>query len=171
MSYGLLLLRIVIGGIFFAHGSQKLFGWWGGSGLGGTKGWLAGMGFKVPGAMALLVALAESSGLLFAFGLLTPLAAVGMASAMLVAIAAVHWKNGLWAGSGGYEFNLAILTVAVAVAATGPGRFSLDRALGWDDNISGVWWGLGAIALAAVGAFTVLTVFRGTPPAPAESAG
>jgi putative oxidoreductase len=165
MSYGLLFLRIVIGGIFFAHGAQKLFGWWGGGGLKGTAGWLGSMGFHAPSLMALLVALAESGGLLFALGLLTPLAALGMTSGMLVAIVAVHWKNGFWSSNGGYEFNLALLSAAVTVAATGPGRFSLDRALGWDDNLSGVWWGAAVLGVAIVLASVILGPLRTAPPA------
>jgi len=165
MDYGLLFLRVVIGAIFFAHGSQKLLGWFGGGGLKGTAGWLGSMGFKAPGVMALMVAGAESSGLLFAFGLLTPLAALGMVSAMLVAIATVHWKNGFFAGNGGYEFNLALIAAATAVAATGPGRFSVDRALGLDDNWSGVAWGIGVLVLAALSAAFIVGVLRTPPPA------
>jgi len=111
-----------------------------------------------------MVAGAESSGLLFAFGLLTPLAALGMVSAMLVAIATVHWKNGFFAGNGGYEFNLALIAAATAVAATGPGRFSVDRALGLDDNWSGVAWGIGVLVLAALSAAFIVGVLRTSPP-------
>lgn len=166
MSYGLLLLRVVIGAIFFGHGTQKLFGWWGGGGLKGTAGWLGTMGFRGPSAMSVLVAFGESSGLLFALGLLTPLAALGTASAMVVAIGAVHWQKGFWLANGGYEFNLALLAAVVAVAAIGPGRFSLDRAIGWDDNLSGVWWGVGVLALALAAGAVILGPLRTTPPAP-----
>jgi putative oxidoreductase len=160
MSYGLLLLRVVVGLVFFAHGAQKLFGWWGGPGLQGTKGWLASMGFRLPGAMALMVAVAETSGLLFALGLLTPFAALLMASSMAVAIGSVHWRKGFWNTSQGYEFNLVLLAVPVAVAATGPGRYSIDHALGWDDNLSGPIWSVGVLACAVLGALFVLTVMR-----------
>jgi putative oxidoreductase len=170
MPYGLLFLRVVIGTIFFAHGTQKLFGWWGGPGFKGTTGWLASMGFRAPSAMALMVSLAESGGLLFALGLLTPLAALGLTAAMLVAIGSVHWKNGFFVGKGGYEFNLALIGAAVAVAATGPGRFSLDRAFGWDDNWSGVWWGVGVLAVAFASAAVILGPLRGTPPPPPPEA-
>ncbi len=156
MSYGLLLLRIGAGGTLFAHGSQKLFGWFGGNGLGGVQSWLRGMGFPVPGLMAVLVALAESGGALLALGLLTPLAALGIASAMVVAIGSVHWKNGFFNGNQGYEFNLVLAAGAVALAATGPGRFSLDRALGWDDNLSGLWWGVGVAVVALVAGGAIL---------------
>jgi putative oxidoreductase len=160
MSAGLLFLRVVVGLIFFAHGAQKLFGWFGGGGLGGTRGWLGSMGFRAPGLMAVMVAASESSGLLFALGLLTPLAALMMASAMVVAIGSVHYKNGFFNGSQGYEFNLALIAVPVAVAAIGPGRYSIDHALGWDDNLSGAIWGLGVLAFAVAGGVLVLTAGR-----------
>jgi putative oxidoreductase len=166
MDYGLLLLRVVVGLTMFAHGSQKLFGWFGGGGLSGTRGWLGSMGFRPPGLMALAVALAESSGLIFALGLLTPLGALGIASAMFVAIVTVHLSKGFFVGSGGFEYNLVLATSAIAVAATGPGRFSLDRAFHADDNWSGVWWGVGVLVLAVVLGGAVVTVFR-SQPAPA----
>jgi putative oxidoreductase len=162
MAYGLLLLRVVIGLSLFAHGAQKLFGWWEGPGHAGTRGWLQSMGFRFTALMALLVGLGEGSGLLFALGLVTPLAALVMATAMVVAIGSVHWKNGFWLAKQGYEYNLALIAVVVAVSATGPGRFSVDRAIGWDDNISGLWWGVGVLVVAlATGGF-ILTALRKT---------
>jgi putative oxidoreductase len=160
VSYGLLFLRVVIGGIFSAHGAQKLLGWFGGPGLEGTRGWLGNLSFRLPAVMALVVALSESSGVLFAVGLLTPFAALLMCSVMCVAIAAVHWPNGFFNGSKGYEFNLSLIAATVAVAATGPGRFSLDRLIGWDDNLSGLWWGVGVLVAATLGAASVLTTMR-----------
>ena len=165
MSYGILFLRVVIGLTFFAHGTQKLFGWWGGPGLQGTRGWLASMHFRAPALMALLVALAEASGLLFALGLLTPFAALALVAAMFVAVASVHWRNGFWNTEQGFEFNAALIAAAVAVAATGPGRFSLDRALGWDHRLSGLWWGLGVLVAGALAAAAIVTLFRRTPAA------
>jgi putative oxidoreductase len=160
VSYGLLLLRVVIGGIFSAHGAQKLLGWFGGPGLEGTRGLLGNLSFRLPALLALAVALSESSGVLFAAGLLTPFAALLMCSVMFVAIATVHWPNGFFNGSKGYEFNLSLIAAAVAVSAAGPGRFSLDRLIGWDDNLSGLWWGVGVLAAAALGAAFVLTTMR-----------
>jgi putative oxidoreductase len=159
MSYGLLLLRVVVGGTMAGHGAQKLLGWFDGPGLDGVKKMLGSFGFRWPALMALGLALTECSGLLFAFGFLTPLVALGIAVVMLNAVALVHFKNGFWAGKGGYEFNLVLLTVAVAVSATGPGRFSIDRALGWDDNLSGLWWGVGVVGAAVV--LSVLTLNLG----------
>src|SRR5207237_3850317 len=150
MSYGLLLLRVVVGGTMAAHGAQKLLGWFDGPGLGGVRKMLGSFGFRRPALMALGLGLTECAGLLFAVGFLTPLAALGIAVVMLNAVALVHFKNGFWNGNGGFEFNLVLLTVAASVAATGPGRFSIDRALGWDDNLSGLWWGVGVIGGAGV---------------------
>src|SRR5919202_1851132 len=161
MSYGLLLLRVVVGLTMSAHGAQKLFGWFEGPRLTGVKAMLGNFGFRWPALMALGLGLTEfGGGGLFALGLLTPLAALGIAVVMLNAIALVHFKNGFWAGKGGYEFNLVLLTVAVAVSATGPGRFSIDRALGWDDNVSGLWGGLGVVGAAALLALLTLNLGR-----------
>ena len=169
MSSGLLLLRIVIGLTLFGHGAQKLFGWWGGPGQAGTRGWLGSMGFRMPGVLALMVGLSEGSGLLLALGFLTPLASLLITSGMIVAIVSVHWSKGFWSGNGGYEFNLALIAGAVALAATGPGRYSIDHALGWDDNLSGHWWGAGVVLGAAAGAAFILTALRKTPPPPQEA--
>jgi putative oxidoreductase len=160
MSYGLLLLRVVVGGTMFSHGAQKLFGWFGGHGLRGTAGFFESMGWRMPIAMAFLAGLAETSGIAFALGFLTPVMALGIAVVMLNAIFVVHWKNGFFSGNGGFEFPLTLATVAVAVAATGPGRFSIDRLIGWDDNISGVWWGVGVAAAALAISFLTVTVLR-----------
>src|SRR5919197_4424500 len=160
MSYGLLLLRVVVGGTMAAHGAQKLLGWFDGPGLGGVRKMLGNFAFRWPSLMALGLALAECAGLLFALGFLTPLAALGIAVVMLNAIALVHFKNGFWNGKGGYEFNLVLLTVAVAVSAAGPGRFSIDRAIGWDDNLSGLWWGVGVLVAAAALSFLTLNLGR-----------
>src|ERR687887_2426054 len=160
MSYGLLLLRVVVGGTMAGHGAQKLLGWFDGPGLEDVKKMLGSFGFRWPALIALGLALTECYGLLFALGLLTPFVALGIAVVMLNAVALVHFKNGFWNGRGGYEFNLVLLTVAVAVSAAGPGRFSIDRAIGWDDNLSGLWWGLGVLGAAALSSFITLNLGR-----------
>ena len=170
MAYGLLVLRVVVGGTMFAHGAQKLFGWFGGHGLRGTGGFFGSLGFRAPLMMAFLAGASEASGLLFALGFLTPLAALAIVTVMLVAVGSVHWRNGFFVMGGGYEFNLTLLTVAVAVAVSGPGRFSVDRWLGWDDALSGLWWGLGVLGAAVLAATAILTVGRTAPP-PAMEAG
>lgn len=151
MSHGIVLLRVVFGLALAAHGSQKLFGWFGGHGLRGTAGFFGQLGFRAPLAMAALAGLAElGGGLLFALGLATPLAAFAIAVVMLNAIRAVHWKKGFWNANGGYEMNLFVLAAAVAVAVTGAGRFSLDSWIGWSSNLSGLWWGVGVLGAALV---------------------
>jgi putative oxidoreductase len=147
----------------FAHGAQKLFGWFGGGGPRGTAGFFGAMGFRAPLAMAVIAGLSEAAGALFAVGFLTPLAALAIVIVMLNAIVTVHAAKGFFNGAGGYEFNLVLLTVAIAVAATGPGRFSVDRALHWDDNISGLWWGVGVAAAAVVISAVTLTAGRTRP--------
>jgi putative oxidoreductase len=160
MSYGLLLVRLVIGGTMFGHGAQKLFGWFGGGGPQGTAGFMGQLGFRAPLLMAIAAGLGETGGVAFAAGLLTPLAALGIAVVMINAITLVHWSKGFFNGNGGLEFPLTLLTVAVAVAATGPGRFSLDHAFGWDDNLSGVWWGVGVLGAALLISFITMAVLR-----------
>jgi putative oxidoreductase len=167
MAYGLLVIRVVAGGIVLAHGLQKTFGWWNGPGPQGIRGWLGSMGFRLVGLMTLLLILAEDGGLLFALGFLTPLAALMIVASQAVAILTVHWKNGFWNGGGGYEFNLLLIASATAIAATGPGRFSIDRWLGWDDNTSGVWWGVGVLALGVLSAIAIVTTLRREVPAEA----
>jgi putative oxidoreductase len=165
VAYGILLLRVVVGLVLAAHGAQKIFGWFEGGGPRGTAGFFGALGFRPPLAMALMAGLSEASGLAFALGFLTPFAAFAMASVMVVAIGSVHWRNGFWAGKGGYEYNLVLWTVAITVAATGPGRFSIDRALGWDGALSGVWWGVGVLGASIAGGLLVLST-RQTPPEP-----
>jgi putative oxidoreductase len=162
MAYGLLLLRVFVGLAFFGHGTQKLFGWWGGYGPQGTGSFFASMGYRSGVAMAVLAGLAEAGGgTLLALGLLTPLACAAIAIVMLNAIFSVTLKRAFMLGS---ELELTYLVIAISLAAIGPGRFSLDRALGWDDNISGLWWGVGALAVAAGVSFVTLAGFRTKPP-------
>ena len=160
MAYGILFLRVVVGLLFFAHGAQKLFGWFGGHGLRGTAGFFGRLGFRREHAlpMALMAGLSEAAGVLFAFGFLTPFAALAMASVMVVAVGTVHWRNGPWSSDGGYEYNLVLWAVAIAVAASGPGRLSLDAALGWVDNLAGVWWGVGVLVVSLVGGALVMAL-------------
>ncbi|AJY77156.1 DoxX family protein [Paenibacillus beijingensis] len=127
LDWGLLIIRVVIGLLFIGHGAQKLFGWFGGYGLKGTGGWFESIGMK-PGTLVAFVAGAGEliGGLLFGAGLLTWVGAVLIIVPMLVAIVKVHGANGLWVTANGYEYNLVLLTVALGVALTGAGQYSLD---------------------------------------------
>ncbi|MEH7331790.1 DoxX family protein [Neobacillus drentensis] len=130
MNIGLLIIRLVIGLLFVGHGAQKLFGWFGGYGLKGTGGWFESIGMKPGVTMALIAGLAEfAGGILFALGLLTPVAGILIAGTMAMAIIKVHAPNGLWNTSNGYEFNLTLLAVAIGVALIGPGKYALDAFL------------------------------------------
>ena len=147
MEIGLLLIRLVIGGIIAAHGAQKLFGWFGGYGIAGTGGWLESMGFRPGRIQAVVSGLSEfGGGLLLALGFLTPLGAAAIAGVMLVAIVSVHLSKGFFNGDGGYEFNLVLALGALGLAFTGPGEISLDNALTLD--LDGPAFGVAAILAA-----------------------
>jgi putative oxidoreductase len=161
MSYGILLLRLVVGVAFVGHGTQKLFGWFGGYGPQGTGGFFASKGYRAPVLMAVTAGLAEAGGgTLLVLGFATPLAGAMLAAVMIDAIASVTFKKAFMLGS---ELELIYLTIAVSLAAIGPGRFSIDRAIGWDDNISGVWWGVAALGVALAASLLTLTLGRTRP--------
>jgi putative oxidoreductase len=160
VEYGLLLLRIVVGVIFVGHGAQKLFGRFGGGGPEGTAQFFATIGYRRPRLLAVVAGLSEfGGGLLLIAGLLTPLAALLIATVMLNAIATVVFPKGFL---GGYEFELTLLTVVVALAATGPGRISLDHAIGWADELSGIAWASLVLASAIVVSIVTTTLGRGS---------
>jgi putative oxidoreductase len=127
-GWGITALRIAVGIIFAAHGSQKLFGLFGGYGLTGTAQWMESIGLGPGLLMALLSGSAEFfGGLALVFGLLVRPAAVVLAFTLVVAILSVHIHNGLFMANNGYEFALALLGATVAVLIEGAGKLSLDR--------------------------------------------
>ncbi|UXI03451.1 DoxX family protein [Photobacterium sp. TY1-4] len=125
---GALSLRIPAGIIFMAHGSQKLFGWFGGYGLEGTGQWMASIGLEPGVLMALMAGSAEFfGGLLLVLGLLTRPTALILAVTMVVAIVSVHLENGLFLANNGYEFGLALLAASVSLMLSGAGSVSTDN--------------------------------------------
>lgn len=151
---GLLLLRLGTGGVLAAHGAQKLFGWFGGHGLEGTGQFMESVGYAPGKASATAAGLAETGGgVLLALGLATPAAGAAAAGAMAGA-AAVHTPNGFFNQGGGYEYAATLGLTAAGLAVTGPGRFSLDHALGHTVNRG---WMIPA-AFAATAAGTALIV-------------
>lgn len=133
-SWSLLIVRVVLGVIFFAHGAQKVFGWFGGHGLKATVNNFHER-LKIPPPLGYLASFTECFGGLAVFvGLLARPAALGLMVVMLVAIAKVHWQHGffinfaLQPGKGhGFEFNLALIGLALAVLIGGAGAVSADR--------------------------------------------
>jgi len=130
----LALARFILGIVFFAHGAQKVLGWFGGFGFSGTVGMFTKMG--MPAALAYFVMFVEFfGGLSMLFGLLSRLAGLGIIALMLGAIFTVHIHNGFfmnWMGNQrgeGFEFHLLVIAIAVLVMLRGAGAFSLDRAI------------------------------------------
>ncbi|RMI33294.1 DoxX family protein [Nocardia stercoris] len=123
---GVLVLRVIVGGIMAVHGTQKLFGWFGGHGLDGAATGFAAMGYPAAKAMATLAAVIETfGGLALIVGLLTPLAAAAIVGNMLNAVV-VKWDGGFFAPNG-YEYELLLTVAAAALALTGPGAIAVDR--------------------------------------------
>ena len=129
-GYGLTVLRVLVGIIFAAHGSQKLFGWFGGGGLAGTAQWMESIGLAPGTLMALFSGGTEFfGGLALIIGLLARPAALGLTFTLVVAIFTVHISNGLFMANNGYEFALALLGGTLAVLIEGAGKLSLDQAI------------------------------------------
>lgn len=150
MNLGLFILRLVVGGLLAGHGAQKLFGYFGGDGLAGTAGFFEQIGLRPGRFHATAAGLMEfAGGTLLVLGLFTPFASMLLIAVMTAAIATVHAPKGLWATDGGYEYNLLIGTAAFALAAVGPGAWSLDRAMSLSAH--GVLWAIGALVLGVVG--------------------
>ena len=129
------ILRLVLGVVFFAHGAQKMLGWFGGFGFSGTMGFFTGM-MHIPAPLAFLAIAAEFfGGLGLILGFLTRIAAFGIAVNMAVAIATVHSAFGLfmnWNGTQkgeGFEFHLLVLAMTIFLMIRGAGALSVDRAI------------------------------------------
>ena len=163
MDIGVLLARVVFGSLMAAHGSQKLFGWFGGYGIAGTGGFFESLGFKPGRLFAAAAGFTEVvGGALLALGLLGPLGPAMIIAVMVVAIATVHWQHGLFAQNNGMEVPLLYAVAAAGLALTGFGAYSLDAALGLSWPPSVIWV---ALALGLLGGLGNLAI-RKTEPAP-----
>src|SRR4051794_4177236 len=128
---GLLILRLIGGGLMAGHGAQKLFGWFGGGGIKGTADMMEHMNLRPPEPWAMLAGASEfGGGVLTALGALNPLGAIGTVSAMEMATVKAHWGKPIWSTKGGAELPLTNISIALAVALIGPGKYSVDHALG-----------------------------------------
>ncbi len=169
MKIGRLILRLAVGGFFVGHGTQKLFGWFGGYGLDATSQMFESLGLRPGKRHAVAAGAAEAGGgALLALGAATPLAAATLTSVMLTAINRVHLKNGPWATNQGYEYNLVLIAAVLSLAETGPGSPSVDAARG--SRMHGPVWALLALlggALGAAGAHLVAE--RAPAPEPAAT--
>ena len=155
MNTGLLVLRLVNGLLLVGHGSQKLFGLFGGPGLAGAGGFFHSLGFRPGKPLAIVAGASEAgAGVLLALGLLNPLASAAIIGTLLVA-GSVHFAAGLWGQNGGYETPLLYATAAAALAFTGPGAYSLDHALGLD-SLAGNGWGVVAVVAGVLSGLAVV---------------
>ncbi len=167
MKIGRLLLRLVVGGLFVGHGTQKLFGWFGGYGLDATAEAFEKMGMRPGRRNAVAAGAAEAGGgALLVLGLETPFAASVLTATMITAIHRVHASKGPWVTNGGYEYNLVLIAAALALAEVGPGTISLDAARGRERSGSG--WALAALATGALGAIGSYAA-AAAQPAPVET--
>jgi putative oxidoreductase len=167
MKIGRLLLRLTVGSLFFGHGTQKLFGWFGGHGIDATANMFDSIGMRPGQRNAVAAGLAEAGGGAgIALGLATPLSAATLTSVMLTAINRVHLKNGPWVTNGGYEYNIVLIAAVLALVEVGPGELSLDHLLG--NERTGPTWTLVALALGVAGAIGA-HIAAESQPAPVES--
>jgi putative oxidoreductase len=159
MNVGRLIARITVGGLFVGHGTQKLFGWFGGPGLDRTSQMMGKLELRPERRNAVAAATAETAGgAMLALGALTPVAASLLTGTMITAIRKVHFPNGIWNTDGGYEFNLALIAAALAVVDCGPGSPSVDRALSIEAK--GNAWTLASLAAGAAGSALVIGAAR-----------
>jgi putative oxidoreductase len=131
-DFARLILRLVLGALIAGHGGQKLFGWFGGGGVEGTAGMMKSLEMHPPRQWAMLAGLSEfGGGVLTALGAFSPVGPLGIMGAMSMATAKVHWGKPIWNTKGGAELPVLNMAFALAVALLGPGKYSVDGALGW----------------------------------------
>ncbi len=159
MRIGKLIARVVIGGLFVGHGTQKLFGWFDGEGPQATGEMFEKIGLQPGRRNAVAAGAAEAAGgAMLAAGLATPLAAAMLSGTMITAIRTVHLPKGPWVTKGGYEYNLVLLAALLALVDEGPGRISADAALGVE--VRGAGWAAAQLVAGAAGSELALAASR-----------
>lgn len=159
---GLLLLRFAVGGVFFAHGLQKVFGLWGGPGIGGFTTALEGFGFRNANVLAWVTAVTELvGGAGVVLGLFTPLAASGLLALMINAVL-LKAGNGFFIagppGAAAVEFEVVLGAAAAAIALSGAGRIALDNGRTW--NRRPAPWGVLCVVIGVAAALLVFFLLR-----------
>jgi putative oxidoreductase len=166
MRIARLLGRLLLGSVFFAHGAQKLFGWFGGSGPQATGQMMEKLGMYPGKRNALAAGAAEAGGgVAIALGAFTPLAAASLIATMITAIRTVHLPKGFFAADGGYEYNLTLIAALLILVDGGPGNLSIDHLLGSEETGPGA--ALTALALGVAG--STLAIAAGAKAAPTDS--
>lgn len=164
MKLGMLALRATVGALFFGHGAQKLFGWFGGPGPQGTGQVFESLGLRPGKRNAIAAGAAEAGGgVLLGLGLCTPLAAALLTGSMTTAIRTVHLEKGPWVTEGGYEYPAVLIALVFALTDAGPGDWSVDGLGGrprW-----GVPWALAAVAAGAAGSHLAIEAGKRAVPA------
>jgi putative oxidoreductase len=159
MEIGRLTARAVIGGLFIGHGTQKLFGWFGGPGLGGTEQMMGALEMRPTRANAIAAGVSETAGgALLVLGAATPVAAASLIGTMATAIHKVHRPNGPWVAQGGWEYNAVLIAALTALIDAGPGDLSVDALVGRDEW--GPAWALGGLALGGAAAAAAVALGR-----------
>lgn len=163
MKLGALAIRGLAGPLFIGHGTQKLFGWFGGHGLEGTGGMMESLDLRPGRRHAIAAGAAEAGGgVLLTLGALTPLATTLLSSTMLTAIRRVHGKNGPWNEGGGFEYNAVLIGALTALAENGPGPLSVDSAR--FPRLRGAHWAALSLSAAVAGSYLATSLSE----APAE---
>lgn len=159
MEIGRLAARAVIGGLFVGHGTQKLFGWFGGPGLSGTEDMMGALEMRPTRANAIAAGACETvGGALVVAGAATPLAASSLIGTMFTAIRKVHQPKGPWVAEGGWEYNAVLIAALTALVDAGPGDVSVDAALGRDEW--GPGWALAGLGLGAAASAAAMALGR-----------
>ena len=163
---GLLAARLALGLSMASHGTQKAFGWFEGPGPAGAAGFMESLGFKPGARYAQAASYTEiGSGLAIALGLGGPLGPAALLSTMLVAQLTVHAKNGFFAQKGGVELGVIYASGALALASSGYGNLSLDRALGLHEKLHHPFFKTLALAGGIAAGYAILNVRDTSPPA------
>jgi putative oxidoreductase len=164
---GRLVVRVTVGSIFVEHGTQKLFGWFGGHGPDGTGQFFESIGLRPGRRNAIAAGIAEAGGgALLALGLATQAAGAAVGGVMVTALRTAVWPEGIKVGTGGYE--LLLLANAVAIADLGPGSFSLDSLLGQERR--GARWAVATLGAAVAGSALAIAAGKRHAETPAEDA-